>query len=45
MRSLPLPWSRIGADALARVAVGLYLIVVEEWTAGGRGFVMLQRSR
>ena len=45
IRSRPLPWSRIGAVALARVAVGLQLRVVEEWTAGARVFVVLRRDR
>ena len=44
MRSLPLLWARIGADALAQLAANLGLLVIEEWTAGHRVFVMLRRS-
>jgi SAM-dependent methyltransferase len=39
-----LPWSRIGARALARFAARLDLLVVEEWAAGGRVFVSLRLS-
>lgn len=42
--SAPLPWSRIGARTLARVAARLDLLVVEEWTTGERVFVTLRRS-
>jgi glycosyltransferase A (GT-A) superfamily protein (DUF2064 family) len=42
--SAPLPWSRIGARALAQFAARMDLLVVEEWTAGERVFVSLRRS-
>ena len=44
LTSAPLPWGRIGARALARVALGLDLLVTEEWSAGGRVFVTLRKS-
>ena len=40
--SAPLPWSRIGAAALTRIAESLDLVLVEEWTSGGRAFVALR---
>jgi len=40
--SAPLPWSRIGAAALTRIAESLDLLLVEEWTSGGRAFVALR---
>lgn len=40
----PLPWSRVGARTLARFAIPLNLLVVEEWTAGERVFVTLRLS-
>ncbi len=41
-RSAELPWSRIGLRRVQSVAVGLDLIMVEEWRAGGRAFVSLR---
>ena len=43
-RSTPLPWGRIGARTLARVASALDLLVAEEWSAGGRVFVSLRKN-
>jgi glycosyltransferase A (GT-A) superfamily protein (DUF2064 family) len=43
-RSLPLPWGRIGARTLTRVASALDLLVAEEWSAGGRVFVSLRKN-
>ncbi len=40
--SPPLPWSRVGARALARMAAPLDLLVAEEWSAAGRVFVALR---
>ncbi len=45
LTSTPLPWGRIGARTLARVASSLNLLVTEEWSAGGRIFVTLRKSR
>ena len=45
LTSTPLPWGRIGARTLARVAGTLGLMVTEEWTAGGRIFVTLRKGR
>ena len=45
LTSSPLPWGRIGARTLARVAGTLGLMVTEEWSAGGRIFVTLRKSR
>ena len=45
LTSAPLPWGRIGARTLARVASSLNLLVTEEWSAGGRIFVTLRKSR
>jgi SAM-dependent methyltransferase len=42
--STPLPWGRIGAQTLARVAATLDLLVTEEWCASGRVFVTLRKS-
>ena len=42
--STPLPWGRIGARTLARVASALDLLVAEEWSAGGRVFVSLRKN-
>jgi glycosyltransferase A (GT-A) superfamily protein (DUF2064 family) len=40
--SAPLPWARIGAAALVRVATSLDLLLVEEWSSGDRAFVALR---
>jgi hypothetical protein len=40
--SAPLPWSRIGAAALMRIAKSLDLLLVEKWTSGNRAFVALR---
>jgi hypothetical protein len=40
--SPPLPWSRIGTSALIKVAKSLDLLLMEEWTSGGRAFVALR---
>jgi hypothetical protein len=40
--SPPLPWSRIGTSALIEVAKSLDLLLMEEWTSGGRAFVALR---
>jgi glycosyltransferase A (GT-A) superfamily protein (DUF2064 family) len=40
--SAPLPWSRIGAAALMRVAKSLDLLLAEEWTSPGRAFIALR---
>jgi glycosyltransferase A (GT-A) superfamily protein (DUF2064 family)/SAM-dependent methyltransferase len=40
--SPPLPWSSIGAAALVEAATSLDLLLVEEWTSGGRAFVALR---
>jgi glycosyltransferase A (GT-A) superfamily protein (DUF2064 family)/SAM-dependent methyltransferase len=40
--SAPLPWSRIGAAALIRIARSLDLLLVEEWTSSDRAFVALR---
>ena len=40
--SPPLPWSRIGTTALIEVAKSLDLLLMEEWTSGGRAFVALR---
>ena len=45
LTSAPMPWGRVGARTLARVACTLGLLVTEEWTAGGRIFVTLRKSR
>ena len=37
-----LPWSRVGARALARMAAPVDLLVAEEWSAAGRVFVALR---
>lgn len=42
--SSPMPWSRIGAVALARIASALDLVLHEEWVAEGRAFVALRNS-
>jgi SAM-dependent methyltransferase len=42
--STALPWGRIGAQTLARVAGTLDLLVTEEWRASGRVFVTLRKS-
>jgi SAM-dependent methyltransferase len=39
-----LPWTRIGAAAVRRLAVPLDLLVVEEWAADGRAFLSLQSA-
>jgi glycosyltransferase A (GT-A) superfamily protein (DUF2064 family)/SAM-dependent methyltransferase len=39
-----LPWTRIGAAAVRRLAVSLDLLVVEEWAADGRAFLSLQSA-
>jgi glycosyltransferase A (GT-A) superfamily protein (DUF2064 family) len=44
LRSVPLPWARIGASALAHVAASLGLFVCEEWSAGDRVFLALRRA-
>jgi glycosyltransferase A (GT-A) superfamily protein (DUF2064 family)/SAM-dependent methyltransferase len=40
--SAPLPWARIGAAALVRVATSLDLLLMEEWSSGDRAFVALR---
>lgn len=40
-----LTWSRVGAGALGALAARLDLWVTEEWSAGGRVFVVLRRGR
>ena len=40
--SPPLAWSRIGTSALVQAARSLDLLLVEEWTSGGRAFVALR---
>jgi glycosyltransferase A (GT-A) superfamily protein (DUF2064 family)/SAM-dependent methyltransferase len=40
--SAPMPWARIGAAALVRVATSLDLLLVEEWSSGNRAFVALR---
>jgi glycosyltransferase A (GT-A) superfamily protein (DUF2064 family)/SAM-dependent methyltransferase len=40
--SPPVAWSRIGTSALVRAARSLDLLLVEEWTSGGRAFVALR---
>jgi SAM-dependent methyltransferase len=40
--SVALRWSRVGTAALLRAARSLDLLLVEEWTAGGRVFVALR---
>ncbi len=42
--SAPMPWSRIGAATLARVASALDLVLHEEWVAEGRAFVALRNA-
>ena len=42
--SAELTWTRTGAAAVRRLAVLLDLLVVEEWTAGGRVFLSLQSA-
>jgi glycosyltransferase A (GT-A) superfamily protein (DUF2064 family) len=44
VRSLPLPWARIGSSALARVAATLGLFVCEEWSVEDRVFLALRRA-
>lgn len=38
----PMPWGRVGARTLARLAATLDLRVAEEWSAAGRVFVTLR---
>lgn len=38
----PMPWGRVGARTLARLAAPLDLLVAEEWSAAGRVFVALR---
>jgi glycosyltransferase A (GT-A) superfamily protein (DUF2064 family)/SAM-dependent methyltransferase len=40
--SVALRWSRVGTAALLQAAKSLDLLLVEEWTAGGRVFVALR---
>jgi glycosyltransferase A (GT-A) superfamily protein (DUF2064 family)/SAM-dependent methyltransferase len=42
--SAELTWTRTGSAAIRRLAVLLDLLVVEEWTAGGRAFLSLQSA-
>ncbi|HEY5821082.1 MAG TPA: DUF2064 domain-containing protein [Propionibacteriaceae bacterium] len=42
--SPPMPWSCVGAAALARIAATLDLLVHEEWVSGNRAFVALRSS-
>jgi glycosyltransferase A (GT-A) superfamily protein (DUF2064 family)/SAM-dependent methyltransferase len=42
--SAELTWTRTGSAAVRRLAVLLDLLVVEEWTAGGRAFLSLQSA-
>ncbi len=42
--SAELTWTRTGAAAVRRLAVPLDLLVVEEWSAGGRAFLSLQSA-
>ena len=40
--SLPLPWARLGARAVVRVAAGAGFVAVEEWRLHGRVFLALR---
>jgi glycosyltransferase A (GT-A) superfamily protein (DUF2064 family) len=42
--SAELTWTRTGAAAVRRLAALLDLLVVEEWTAGGRAFLSLRSA-
>ncbi|HYI58129.1 MAG TPA: DUF2064 domain-containing protein [Microlunatus sp.] len=42
--SAPTPWVSIGLAGIQRIAVGLDLIMAEEWRAGGRAFVSLRTA-
>ena len=42
--SVPLPWARIGASALAVIAASLDLFVCEEWAVEDRVFLALRRA-
>ena len=42
--SRPMPWARLGANALRVVATGLGLDAAEEWAASGRTVVVLRRT-
>ena len=44
VRSVPLPWARIGARALAAVGAALGLFVSEEWSVEERVFLALRRA-
>ena len=44
VRSVPLPWARIGAAALAEIAAVLGLFVCEEWSVEDRVFLALRRA-
>ena len=43
--SLPLPWARLGARAVVRVAAGAGFVAVEEWRLHGRVFLALRSCR
>ena len=43
--SPPLRWARVGRLAVRSIADRLGLLLVEEWSAGGRRFVALRSSR
>jgi len=40
--SLPLPWARVGADAIGHVARSAGMYIVDRWTEGGRAFAELR---
>jgi hypothetical protein len=42
--SAELAWTRTGIAAVRRLAAPLDLLVVEEWTVGGRAFLSLQSA-
>ena len=42
--SPPLPWARVGADELVRLAYTVGLEVDEQWTSHGRAFVALRSA-
>ena len=44
VRSVPLPWARIGAAALGAIAASLGLFVSEQWSVEDRVFLALRRA-
>ena len=44
VRSVPLPWARIGASALSAIAASLGMFVSEEWSVEDRVFLALRRA-